>query len=119
MILLYMSHLTVDTPGTLQPPITQRDIKAEVAHCVGGVMSPLLANIALSALDEHFIAKDDHGTPWRREVHRKRGGAFYRIGRYADLCRARHKSAYAEHRIMPTWFESCLVRVVGGPLMSA
>ena len=22
--------------------------------------------------------------------------------RYADLCRARHKSAYAEHRIMPS-----------------
>jgi RNA-directed DNA polymerase len=50
----------------------------------GGIVSPLLANIALSALDEHFIAKDDHGTPWRREVHRKRGGALYRIVRYAD-----------------------------------
>jgi RNA-directed DNA polymerase len=38
----------------------------------------------LSALDEHFCAKDDHGTRWRREVHRKRGGALYRIVRYAD-----------------------------------
>jgi RNA-directed DNA polymerase len=42
----------------------------------GGIASPLLANIALSALDEHFCAKDDHGTRWRREVHRKRGGAL-------------------------------------------
>lgn len=50
----------------------------------GGIVSPLLANIALSALDEHFIAKDDHGTRWRREMHRKRGGALYRIVRYAD-----------------------------------
>jgi RNA-directed DNA polymerase len=50
----------------------------------GGIASPLLANIALSALDEHFCAKDDHGSRWRREVHRKRGGAFYRIVRYAD-----------------------------------
>jgi RNA-directed DNA polymerase len=50
----------------------------------GGIMSPLLANIALSTLDEHFMSKDDHGTPWRREVHRKQGGAFYRIVRYAD-----------------------------------
>lgn len=50
----------------------------------GGIASPLLANIALSALDEHFCAKDDHGTRWRREVHRKGGGAFYRIVRYAD-----------------------------------
>lgn len=50
----------------------------------GGIASPLLANIALSVLDEHFLVKDDHGTPWRREVHRKRGGALYRIVRYAD-----------------------------------
>lgn len=50
----------------------------------GGIASPLLANIALSALDEHFCAKDDHGTRWRREAHRKRGGAYYRIIRYAD-----------------------------------
>jgi RNA-directed DNA polymerase len=50
----------------------------------GGIASPLLANIALSVLDEHFCAKDDHGTRWHREVHRKRGGAYYRIIRYAD-----------------------------------
>ncbi|MGW1681867.1 group II intron reverse transcriptase/maturase [Saccharopolyspora sp. NPDC002376] len=50
----------------------------------GGIASPLLANIALSALDEHFCAKDNHGTRWRREAHRKNGGAFYRIVRYAD-----------------------------------
>jgi RNA-directed DNA polymerase len=50
----------------------------------GGIVSPPLANIALSTLDEHFMDKDDHETPWRREVHRKRGGAFYRIIRYAD-----------------------------------
>jgi RNA-directed DNA polymerase len=50
----------------------------------GGIASPLLANIALSVLDEYFCAKDDHGTRWRREAHRKRGGAYYRIVRYAD-----------------------------------
>lgn len=55
----------------------------------GGIASPLLANIALSALDEHFCAKDDHGTRWRREAHRKRGGAYYRIVRYADDCAPR------------------------------
>jgi RNA-directed DNA polymerase len=49
------------------------------------VLSPLLANVALSALDEHFCAKwDAHGTGWRRTAHRKRGGATYRIVRYAD-----------------------------------
>jgi RNA-directed DNA polymerase len=50
----------------------------------GGIASPPLANIALSALDEHFCAKDDHGTRWQREKHRKDGGAYYRIIRYAD-----------------------------------
>jgi RNA-directed DNA polymerase len=51
----------------------------------GGIISPLLANVALSVLDEHFCAKwDAHTTAYRREAHRKRGGATYRIVRYAD-----------------------------------
>ncbi|HET6920260.1 MAG TPA: group II intron reverse transcriptase/maturase [Jiangellaceae bacterium] len=51
----------------------------------GGIVSPLLANIALSVLDEHFCAKwDAHGTDTRRHTHRARGGATYRIVRYAD-----------------------------------
>jgi RNA-directed DNA polymerase len=51
----------------------------------GGIASPLLANIALSALDEHFCARwDAHGSSARRIAHRKRGGATYRIVRYAD-----------------------------------
>jgi RNA-directed DNA polymerase len=51
----------------------------------GGIASPLLANVALSALDEHFCARwDAHGADWRRAAHRKRGGATYRIVRYAD-----------------------------------
>jgi RNA-directed DNA polymerase len=51
----------------------------------GGILSPLLANVALTALDEHFCAKwDAHGADWRRAAHRKRGGATYRIVRYAD-----------------------------------
>jgi RNA-directed DNA polymerase len=51
----------------------------------GGIASPLLANIALSVLDEHFCAKwDAHGTDTRRFTHRRRGGATYRIVRYAD-----------------------------------
>jgi RNA-directed DNA polymerase len=56
----------------------------------GGIISPLLANVALSVLDEHFCAKwDAHTTPYRREAHRKRGGATYRIVRYADDCAPR------------------------------
>ncbi|MFB7860081.1 reverse transcriptase domain-containing protein [Rhodococcus qingshengii] len=51
----------------------------------GGILSPLLANIALTVLDAHFCAKwDVHLTSQRRDAHRKRGGATYRIVRYAD-----------------------------------
>ncbi|GAA4897857.1 group II intron reverse transcriptase/maturase [Streptomonospora salina] len=51
----------------------------------GGILSPLLANIALSAIDEHFDAQwDRHGGNTGRRRHRRRGGATYRLVRYAD-----------------------------------
>jgi len=51
----------------------------------GGIASPLLANVALSALDEHFCARwDAHRDDSARYRHRRRGGATYRIVRYAD-----------------------------------
>jgi RNA-directed DNA polymerase len=69
----------------------------------GGPLSPLLANIALSALDEHFDRQwqEQMGTNYRRTKRRKNGLGNWRLIRYADLCRTRHKSHYAEHRIMP------------------
>lgn len=56
----------------------------------GGILSPLLANIALSALDEHFQRKWDAfsiGTKFpgqRRQRLRRAGGAVHKIVRYAD-----------------------------------
>ncbi|WP_262391306.1 group II intron reverse transcriptase/maturase [Nocardiopsis sp. CNR-923] len=51
----------------------------------GGILSPLLANIALSVIDEHFDAKwNTHVSEYHRRRHRKRGGATYRLVRYAD-----------------------------------
>jgi RNA-directed DNA polymerase len=51
----------------------------------GGILSPLLANIALSVLDEHFTARwRSAGTPSQRHRMRARGGATYRLVRYAD-----------------------------------
>ena len=66
-------------------------------------MSPLLANIALSTLDDHFIQTWDQqmATEVQRQRRKRHGEANYRLVRYADLCRARHKSAYADRRIMP------------------
>jgi RNA-directed DNA polymerase len=51
----------------------------------GGILSPLLANIALSVLDEHFAAKwKALGPDWTRAKHRRQGGAVSRLVRYAD-----------------------------------
>ncbi len=51
----------------------------------GGILSPLLANIALSILDEHFAEKyASLGPQWTRIKHRRAGGAVMRLVRYAD-----------------------------------
>jgi RNA-directed DNA polymerase len=51
----------------------------------GGILSPLLANIALSALDEHFAdAWTAMGDSSARHRRRRRGLATYRLVRYAD-----------------------------------
>lgn len=51
----------------------------------GGILSPLLANIALSALDEHFARKwAVLGPEWTRAKHRRAGGPVMKLVRYAD-----------------------------------
>jgi RNA-directed DNA polymerase len=50
----------------------------------GGVISPLLCNVYLHRIDRAWSVRE-HGV----------------LVRFADLCRARHKSAYADSRVMP------------------
>jgi RNA-directed DNA polymerase len=52
----------------------------------GGILSPLLANIALSTLDEYFaqIEGGPANREWERRKRRQRGQANYRLIRYAD-----------------------------------
>jgi RNA-directed DNA polymerase len=51
----------------------------------GGILSPLLANIALSVLDEHFSRKwEALGPSWTRAKRRREGVPAYRLVRYAD-----------------------------------
>jgi RNA-directed DNA polymerase len=51
----------------------------------GGILSPLLANIALSVLDEYFAgAWAASGTSYQRFKARRGGLATYRLVRYAD-----------------------------------
>jgi RNA-directed DNA polymerase len=52
----------------------------------GGILSPLLANIALSSLDDWFAQswQDEMATSWRRETRRRKGQCNFRLVRYAD-----------------------------------
>ena len=51
----------------------------------GGILSPLLSNVALSVLDEHIIEHGQASAPsWVRERRRRQGLPNYRIVRYAD-----------------------------------
>ena len=52
----------------------------------GGILSPLLANIALSALDDHFDQQwhEQMGTSGQRRQRRRNGQDNYKLIRYAD-----------------------------------
>ena len=54
----------------------------------GGILSPLLANVALSVLDEHFAEAPGgpRSTTKQRWTRRQKGLPNYRLYRYADLC---------------------------------
>jgi RNA-directed DNA polymerase len=76
--------------GILSEDAMDRDTRTGTPQ--GGILSPLLANIALSVLDDHFQGKwdrfsigvDEPGAAQRRKRFRHRGGATYKIVRYAD-----------------------------------
>jgi RNA-directed DNA polymerase len=52
----------------------------------GGILSPLLANIALSVLDDHFTGQwqQQMGTNDQRRARRRRGQGNWRLIRFAD-----------------------------------
>ena len=52
----------------------------------GGILSPLLANIALSVLDDHFVHQwqTSMATVQQRQKRRRHGLVNYRLVRYAD-----------------------------------
>jgi RNA-directed DNA polymerase len=52
----------------------------------GGILSPLLANIALSALDDHFDQqwRREMATPGQRLTRKRHGKASWRLVRYCD-----------------------------------
>jgi RNA-directed DNA polymerase len=74
----------------------------------GGVISPVLFNVALHGMEtaagvRYYATGRDAGSAM--------AGSPVLV-RYADLCRARHKSAYAEARVMPMLVSDWLFRAV-------
>jgi RNA-directed DNA polymerase len=70
--------------GVLTEEHARRDTTSGTPQ--GGILSPLLANIALSALDERFMGdwQEAMATRWQRERRRHHGLPTYRLVRYAD-----------------------------------
>ena len=50
----------------LAPDIRQRDLELEVAHCVRGVISPLLANLFMHYAFDRWMRRDFPGCPFER-----------------------------------------------------
>jgi RNA-directed DNA polymerase len=69
----------------------------------GGVISPVLMNVALHGMEQ---AAGVRYIPTGANAGTARPGSPVVI-RYADLCRARHKSAYADSRVMPRGVGCC------------
>lgn len=62
-----------------------QNVRTETGTPQGGILSPLLANIALNVLDGHFTAAwAAMGDSSARHRRRRRGEATYRLVRYAD-----------------------------------
>jgi RNA-directed DNA polymerase len=70
--------------GILTQDGAQRDTKTGTPQ--GGILSPLLANVALSVLDEHFFHTPGgpHSNDNQRRSRRRHGLPNYRLVRYAD-----------------------------------
>jgi RNA-directed DNA polymerase len=69
--------------GILSEEGVQRDTNTGTPQ--GGILSPLLANIALSVLDDHFVAAwEGFGPEHTRRKRRRNGLANYRLVRFAD-----------------------------------
>ncbi len=61
-----MSHLLGDTPRTLPTAVGQRHLETEVAHCVGGVVSPVLANLFLHYAFDAWMGREFPDVPFER-----------------------------------------------------
>jgi hypothetical protein len=86
-----------DTPRPFQPTVAQRDIKAEVIYCVGGVVAPAFDNFT----DDIEMDNGPGAGPW----HRARGQDDLALlllelaGFFGDTFRQEGRCVYADDRV--------------------
>jgi RNA-directed DNA polymerase len=104
-ILPNLSPIACGAPGLLQPAVTQRHLETEVAKCVGGVISPVLMNVALHGMEQAA------GVRYHPGGHRDAGTAVPGspvLIRYADdalaLCHSREQAEQVKARLA-AWLE--------------
>ncbi|HEY4993161.1 MAG TPA: reverse transcriptase domain-containing protein, partial [Nakamurella sp.] len=61
-----MSRAPCDTPRSLHSAVAQRHLETEVANCVGGVISPLIANIFLHHGFDAWMTREYPGVQFER-----------------------------------------------------
>src|SRR5437762_1258133 len=73
-------------PETVRRWIVQAEVGGGIRPgAASSEHADVLANIALSVLDEHFHTKwESLGPEWRRVKHRRAGGPVMKLVRYAD-----------------------------------
>ncbi|MEA5053657.1 MAG: group II intron reverse transcriptase/maturase [Propionicimonas sp.] len=78
LVKTFLKAGVMTTTGTIEGTITDTP--------QGGILSPLLANIALSILDDEFARRwnQDMATEVQRQRRRRKGQPNYRLIRYAD-----------------------------------
>ena len=45
-------------PRPFQPPVAESDVEAEVIYCVGGVVSPVLANLFMNYAFDRWLERE-------------------------------------------------------------
>jgi group II intron reverse transcriptase/maturase len=87
--------------------LSEGDIKrdTDTGTPQGGVLSPLLANIALSVLDDHFAEawQNEMATTWQRKKRRQAGRPNYRLIRYADDFASVPTPKHSGRKQQPFW----------------